>query len=41
MNEESVKQTELLKTLEQMESRAEKRTTKVDSPLLIREGRER
>jgi hypothetical protein len=39
--EERVKQVELMKTIEQIESRAEKRRTKVDSTLLIREDRER
>jgi hypothetical protein len=39
--EERVKQIELLKTLQQIESRAEKRKTKTDSTILIREDRER
>ena len=39
--EERVKQIELMKTLQQIESRAEKRKTKTDSTLLIREDRER
>ena len=39
--EERVKQVELMKTIQQIESRAEKRHTKVDSTLLIREDRER
>jgi len=39
--EERVKQVELMKTLQQIESRAEKRNTKADSTLLIREDRER
>jgi len=39
--EERVKQVELMKTLQQIESRAEKRNTKSDSTLLIREDRER
>jgi len=39
--EERVKQVELMKTIKQIESRAEKRTTKADSTLLIREDRER
>ena len=39
--EERVKQVELMKTIKQIESRAEKRNTKVDSTLLIREDRER
>jgi hypothetical protein len=38
--EERVKQVELMKTIKQIESRAEKRTTKADSTLLIREDRE-
>jgi hypothetical protein len=41
MSEERVKQIELLKTIQQMESRAEKRKTEVDSTVLIREDRER
>jgi hypothetical protein len=39
--EERVKQMELLKTLAEIEPRAEKRKTKVDSVTLIREDRER
>ena len=39
--EERVKQIELMKTLQQIESRAQKRKTKTDSTLLIREDRER
>ena len=39
--EERVKQIELLKTIQQIESRAEKRKTKADSTILIREDRER
>jgi hypothetical protein len=39
--EERVKQVELMKTIQQIDARAEKRTTKVDSTLLIREDRER
>ena len=39
--EERVKQIELMKTLQQIESRAEKRKTKTDSTLLIRADRER
>ena len=39
--EERVRQIELLKTLKQIESRAEKRKTKADSTVLIREDRER
>ena len=39
--EERVKQIELMKTLQQIESRAEKMKTKTDSTLLIREDRER
>jgi len=38
--EERVKQVELMKTIEQISSRAEKRNTKTDSTLLIREDRE-
>ena len=38
---ERVKQIELLKTLDEIEIRAEKRTTKIDSVTLIREDRER
>jgi hypothetical protein len=41
MNEESVKQIELLKTIQQIGSRVEKRHAKVDSTLLIKEDRER
>jgi hypothetical protein len=39
--EERVKQVELMKTIQQIGSRAEKRNTQVDSTLLIREDRER
>lgn len=39
--EERVRQIELIKTIQQIESRAEKRKTKVDSTNLIREDRER
>jgi hypothetical protein len=39
--EERIKQIELLKTLKEIEPRAEKRKTKVDSAALIREDRER
>ena len=39
--EQRVKQVELMKTIKQIESRAEKRNTKSDSTLLIREDRER
>jgi hypothetical protein len=39
--EERVKQVELMKTIQQIDSRAEKRTTKADSTLLIRVDRER
>jgi len=39
--EERVKQIELIKTMQQIESRAEKRKTKIDSTILIREDRER
>jgi hypothetical protein len=39
--EERVKQVELMKTIQQIGSRAEKRNTKTDSTLLIREDRER
>ena len=39
--QERVKQVELMKTIEQISSRAEKRNTKTDSTLLIREDRER
>lgn len=41
MTEKSVKQIELLKTIQRMEPRAEERKTKVDSTLLLREDRER
>jgi len=41
MNEESAKQIELLKTIQRMETRAEKRKTEVDSTVIIREARER
>lgn len=36
-----IKQFELLRTLEEVEKHAEKRKTKIDSTLLIREERER
>lgn len=36
-----VKQLELIKTLEEIETRIEKRKTKIDSTTLIREDRER
>ena len=39
--EERVRQIELMKTIQQIESRAEKRKTKADSTILIREDRER
>jgi predicted transcriptional regulator len=39
--EERVRQIELMKTLQEMEPRAEKRRTKTDSTQLIREDRER
>jgi len=39
--EERVKQIELMKTIQQIESRAEGRKTKIDSAILIREDRER
>jgi hypothetical protein len=39
--EERIKQIELLKTIQEIESRAEKRKTKADSTCLIREDRER
>jgi hypothetical protein len=39
--EERVKQMELMKTLQEIEHRAEKRKTKIDSVSLIREDRER
>ncbi len=39
--EERVKQVELLKTIQEVESRAQKRKTKMDSTILIREDRER
>jgi hypothetical protein len=39
--EERVKQMELLKILEEIEPKAEKRKTKIDSASLIREDRER
>jgi hypothetical protein len=38
---ERIKQMELIKTLDEVESRAEKRKTKIDSTTLIREDRER
>ena len=37
---ERIKQIELMKTLQEIESRAEKRKTKIDSTILIREDRE-
>jgi hypothetical protein len=39
--EERVKQIELIKALQEIESRAERRETKADSTILIREDRER
>jgi predicted transcriptional regulator len=39
--EERIKQIELIKTLQEIEPRAEKRKTKTDSTVLIREDRER
>ncbi len=39
--EQRVKQVELMKTLQEIEQRAQQRKTKVDSTLLIREDRER
>jgi len=39
--EERVKQIELVKTMQEIESRAEKRKTNADSTILIREDRER
>jgi len=39
--EERVKQIELVKTIQEIESRAEKRKTNTDSTILIREDRER
>ena len=39
--EQRVKQIELIKTLQEIESKAEKRQTKIDSTTLIREDRER
>jgi hypothetical protein len=39
--EEKVKQMELMKTLSDIEARAEKRKTRIDSAILIREDRER
>jgi hypothetical protein len=39
--EKRVKQMELMKTLKEIEPRAEKRKTKVESTTLIREDRER
>jgi hypothetical protein len=39
--EQRVKQIELIKTLQEIESKAEKRQTKIDSTILIREDRER
>jgi hypothetical protein len=39
--EERVKQIELVKTIQEIETRAEKRRTNADSTILIREDRER
>ena len=39
--EERVKQIELVKTIQQIETRAENRKTETDSTILIREDRER
>jgi hypothetical protein len=39
--EERIKQIEMMKTLQEVELRAEKRKTKADSTVLIREDRER
>ena len=39
--EQRVKQMELVKTIQEIETRAEKRTITVDSTILIREDRER
>jgi predicted transcriptional regulator len=39
--EQRVKQIELIKTLQEIESKAEKRQTKIDSTILIGEDRER
>ena len=39
--EQRVKQIELIKTLQEIESKADKRQTKIDSTILIREDRER
>ena len=39
--EERVRQVELMKRIQEIESRAETRNTKADSTLLIREDRER
>jgi hypothetical protein len=39
--EERVKQIELIKTIQHIETRAENRKTKTDSTILIREDRER
>jgi predicted DNA-binding protein len=39
--EEKIKHLELLKTLKEIEPRAKKRQTKIDSTTLIREDRER
>jgi hypothetical protein len=39
--EQRVKQIELIKTIQEIESKAEKRQTKIDSTILIREDRER
>ncbi len=38
---ERIKQKELLKTLDEIQAHAQKRTTKIDSVTLIREDRER
>ena len=39
--EERVKQVELIQTIQQINSRAQKRNTQADSTILIREDRER
>jgi hypothetical protein len=39
--EERVKQMELMKTIQEIETKAEKRQVKTDSVILIREDRER
>jgi len=39
--EERVRQMELMKTLQEIETKAEKRRVKIDSVILIREDRER